>query len=312
MVNYRLLNYRTLKYRPNNLIFKKYISVINDIPLSIKRPRKSTSEPRLQIKSASEIEKIRLSCHLASKTLRYTKTLVLPGISTQELNDLSHKFILNHGGYPSPLGYDKFPGSICTSVNNVICHGIPSDRDLLNAGDLCKIDVTVYRDGYHGDTCATFPVQPDKTDQRLLDMVRNTRNITNQIAESVGPGMHLSDIGSFITDKALTQGYQIAAQVMGHGIGADFHEVPFVSHFQPVDNQDEIVGDDLVLKPGMVFTIEPAFLLPNPDDDDLLADIELWPDQWTVASSKGYPSTQFEHTVLITENGSEVLTKLHE
>ena len=201
------------------------------------------------IKTPQQIEGIRRSSRLAAQTLAHTARYVEPGISTQALNDIAHHFIISHSATPAPLNYGGFPKSICTSVNNVVCHGIPSKTEILRAGDIINIDVTTILDGYYGDVSATYPVGRISTQaQDLLARVR--QSLTLAIA-SVKPGKSLNDCVGAVIDPYLSKfGYAVVRDLGGHGVGLQFHEDPFVFHF----NNPQV---KLILQPGMVFTIEP-------------------------------------------------------
>eukprot|EP00158_Paraphelidium_tribonemae_P002086 Partr_v1_DN25109_c0_g1_i2_m76937 putative Removes the N-terminal methionine from nascent proteins (By similarity) len=268
-------------------------------PPYIKRPAILQRERNLVIKTHREVVKISSACKLASETLAYACSLVKPGISTLAISQQVHEFIIKNGAYPSPLGYSGFPEAICTSVNNVICHGIPSNSCELQDGDIVSIDVTVYKDGYHGDNCSTVIVGACD-DVSILNLVRISKDAVDDVISSIGPGSMLSDIGKRISQSAKSNDLYVVGDICGHGIGKDFHELPFVHHSEYPSDGD----DDLELRPGMIFTIEPAITTT-------LAGTELytWNDGWTLVTVDGSPASQFEHTVHITENGVDILTR---
>jgi len=248
----------------------------------------------ISIKSDREIEIMRGSCQLAAKTLQFIEPYIKPGVSTEELNKLCHDFILSHGAIPSPLNYHGFPKSICTSINNVICHGIPSPKDILKEGDIVNVDVTTYLNGFHGDTNATYFVgEVDSATRKLVDVTRECLAIG--IAE-VRPGAHLGNIGAKISEHAHKHGYSVVRDYCGHGIGREFHEDPQVLHHGNY-------GSGVKLKKGMTFTIEPMINIGS-------FETRLLDDDWTVITADGSLSAQFEHTILVTDNGYEILTQL--
>ena len=216
---------------------------------------------------------------------------VAVGITTDELDAISHDAYVREGGYPSPLGYRGFPKSICTSVNEVVAHGIPDDRPLAD-GDIVNCDITIYLDGMHGDCSATFlvgDVRPET--RRLVDV---TERCLYTGIDAVRPGGRVRDIGRAIQAVADAEGFGIVKELVGHGIGEEFHSAPYVHHY------DE-PRDRTRLRPGMVFTIEPMLTLGDPD-------VVQWEDGWTIVTLDGQPSAQFEHTVIVTRDGVEVLT----
>lgn len=233
------------------------------------------------------------SCQLAAKTLNYIEPFVKPGVSTDELNRLCHEFIVSHGATPSPLNYHGFPKSICTSLNHVICHGIPSPKDVLKDGDIVNVDVTTFFKGFHGDTNKTFLV--GNVNPKIKKLVDVTYECMMLGIAQVRPGAHVGDIGAVIAKLAHKNGYSVVEEYCGHGIGREFHEDPQVVH-----NSDE--GTGVALKEGMTFTIEPMINLGK-------RYCRLLSDNWTVVTQDGKPSAQFEHTVLVTSNGYEILTQ---
>ncbi len=246
----------------------------------------------VSIKSAEEIEKMRVAGRLAADVLRMIEPHVIPGVTTQQLNDICHDFMVNEQGVvPAPLNYKGFPRSICTSVNHVVCHGIPSDKKL-KKGDIINIDITVIKDGYHGDTSRMFMVgKPTVQGNRIAQVAYDCMKIG---IEMVKPGIRLGDIGHAIQSYAEKKGCSIVREYCGHGIGKTFHEDPQVLHYGKP-------GTGLELQPGMTFTIEPMVNLGR-------RHVKLLPDDWTVITKDHSLSAQWEHTNLVTEDGVEVLT----
>ncbi len=246
----------------------------------------------ITIKSAREIELMRKTCALAAKTLEYIGPYVKPGVSTEEINQLCHDFILENKAYPSPLNYHGFPKSVCTSLNEVVCHGIPNKDHILKDGDILNIDVTTYLDGFHGDTNKTFYVGEVKPEIKKL--VEVTYECMMAGIKTVKPGGHIGDIGAAIFEIANSYGYGVVEDYCGHGIGREFHEAPQVVH---VGKR----GTGPQMKPGMTFTIEPMINLGTKDT-------KLLSDGWTVLTKDKKWSAQFEHTILVTPEGFEILT----
>ncbi|HLE10712.1 MAG: type I methionyl aminopeptidase [Bdellovibrionales bacterium RIFOXYD12_FULL_39_22] len=248
----------------------------------------------IHIKSKREIELMRKSCQLAAKTLKYIEPYVRPGISTEELNNLCHEFIIKHGAMPSPLNYRGFPKSICTSLNSVICHGIPSPSDILEEGDIINIDVTTYLNKFHGDTNKTFLVGAVSPIAKKL--VEVTFECLMAGISEVKPNAHLGNIGARIAELAHAHGYSVVEDYCGHGIGREFHEEPQVVH-------NNVRGTGVIMRPGMTFTIEPMINLGKKQGT-------VQKDGWTVMTKDKKLSAQFEHTILVTESGHEILTLL--
>ncbi len=246
----------------------------------------------ISIKSSREIEIMKESCQLAAKTLNYIEEKLRPGLSTEEVNQLCHDFITEHGAYPSPLNYHGFPKSVCTSLNEVICHGIPSKKDVLKDGDLLNIDVTTYYKKFHGDTNRTFFIGNVSDEKKRLTQV--TYESMMAAIDICRPGARMGDIGAIIEEMAGDNGYSVVQEYCGHGIGREFHEDPQVLHYGKK-------GTGVEMKPGMTFTIEPMINLGK-------RHCKLLKDGWTVITKDGKASAQFEHTILITESGHEILT----
>ena len=245
------------------------------------------------IKSAAEIDKMRVAGRLAADVLQMIESHVEPGVTTQQLNDICHDFMVNQQGVvPAPLNYRGFPRSICTSVNHVVCHGIPADKKLKH-GDIINIDITVIKDGYHGDTSRMFQVgKPTIPGQRISRIAYECMKIG---IEMIRPGIRLGDIGNAIQQHAEKNNCSVVREYCGHGIGQVFHEEPQVLHYGKP-------GTGLMLEPGMTFTVEPMINLGK-------RHVKLLPDEWTVVTKDHSLSAQWEHTNLVTETGFEVLTQ---
>ena len=245
------------------------------------------------IKTAEEIEKMRIAGHLAGDVLNMIRPHVEAGITTDELDNICHEYIVNdQQAIPAPLNYRGFPKSICTSVNHQVCHGIPSDKRLKN-GDIINIDITVIKDKYHGDTSKMFMVgKPSIQAERIC---RISYECMRMGIEMVKPGIQLGDIGHAIQQHAEKNHCSIVREYCGHGIGLNFHEDPQVLHYGEA-------GTGLVLEPGMIFTIEPMVNIGK-------RAVKVLPDEWTVVTKDRSLSAQWEHTILVTENGFEVLTQ---
>lgn len=249
------------------------------------------------IKHLGEINAIRRSCELASNTLKFVSGFVNPGISTNRLNDIAHRYIIEHGGIPAPLNYNGFPKSICTSINNIVCHGIPSEDVKLKEGDIINIDITTILQGFYGDVSASYPV--GKIDKQSKELLKVTKTALEKAINALKPGKYLNDcVGKIIEPYVKKAGFSVVRELGGHGVGLKFHEDPFVFHFNNPEN-------DVLLKPGMVFTIEP--MINASPDWRINLDKK---DKWTITTKDGSRSAQFEHTVLITETGHEVLTTI--
>lgn len=252
-------------------------------------------KPAVRFKSDHEIEAIRASGSLAAATLRKVAEHVLVGVNTLELNDICHRFIVDHGAIPAPLNYRGFPKSVCTSVNEVICHGIPDARQELRDGDIINIDVTTIVDGYHGDCSRTFIVG-SSANSEARRVVQCAYDCLYRGIGAVRVGGHVGDIGAAIVDCADGYGFSVVRDFVGHGIGRDFHEAPQIPHFGKV-------GQGLELQAGMVFTIEPMINVGT-------WKAQILEDKWTAVTRDGKLSAQFEHTVAIANNGRvEILTE---
>lgn len=248
------------------------------------------------IKTQDEIAKMRVAGRLAAEVLEMIEPHVQVGVTTDELNAICHNYITNvQQAIPAPLNYKGYPKSICTSVNQVICHGIPNDKPL-KSGDIINIDVTVLKDGYHGDTSKMFTV--GKATIQATRLIKVTRECMLLGIQQVKPGNYLGDIGHAIQTHAHNNHYSVVREYCGHGIGKVFHEEPQVLHYGEPKTGLELV-------PGMIFTIEPMINVGK-------RFTRLMPDGWTVVTKDRSLSAQWEHTILVTETGYEVLTKRQE
>ncbi|HET7013118.1 MAG TPA: type I methionyl aminopeptidase [Streptosporangiaceae bacterium] len=271
------------------------ISPIRQVPARIMRPeyvgkkRPTLGEP--DVKDAETIERMRVAGRIAAQALAEVGAHVEPGVTTDELDEIGHEFLIDHGAYPSTLGYRGYPKSLCSSLNEVICHGIPDDT-VIEDGDIVNIDITAYIDGVHGDTNATFLAGEVDEESRLL--VERTREATMRGVKAVAPGRALNVIGRVIESYARRFGYGVVRDFTGHGIGTTFHSGLIVPHFDDPEATLEMV-------PGMTFTIEPMLTLGTIHYD-------LWPDGWTAVTRDRKRTAQFEHTVLVTQDGHEILT----
>jgi methionyl aminopeptidase len=247
----------------------------------------------IYIKNKSEIEKMRKAGAFAAKLLNYLAPFVKVGVSTIELNDLAEAFTKKHGHRSAPLGYKGFPKSICSSINNVVCHGIPKKEDILKDGDIINLDVSPIVDGYIGDTSRTFFVGTPSPEIKTL--VEDTERAMWIGIEQVKPNQRVDEIGNAIDDFLTPKGYGIVRDLMGHGVGRNFHEEPQIPHFRMNRKLAKI-------EPGMIFTVEP---MVNLGTWEVIFDRA---DKWTVTTKDGKWSAQFEHTVLVTDKGHEILT----
>jgi methionyl aminopeptidase len=242
--------------------------------------------------SRDEIERIRTAGRIAAQAVEAVGAAVAPGVTTDELDAIGHDVLIAHGAYPSTLGYRGYPKSVCTSVNEVICHGIPDDT-VLEDGDIVNVDITAYHDGMHGDLDATFLVGEASEDAALL--LERTREAMMRGIRAVAPGREVNVIGRAIESYARRFGYGVVRDYTGHGVGAVFHSGLVIPHY-------DAPGYDTVIQPGMVFTVEPMLTL------DGSTEWELWEDDWTVVTRSRAITAQFEHTIVVTERGAEILT----
>ncbi|MEO1193671.1 MAG: type I methionyl aminopeptidase [Pseudomonadota bacterium] len=256
--------------------------------------REQAAEARkITLHTAEDFDGMRRAGRLAAETLDYITPMVKPGVTTEELDRLCHAFILEHGAIPAPLGYRGFPKSICTSINHVVCHGIPSEQKRLSDGDIINIDVTVILDGWHGDTSRMFFVGKTKVKgKRLVDA---TFEAMWKGIEEVRPGARLGDIGHAIQTYAEDLGFSVVRDFCGHGLGRVFHTAPSVLHYGKP-------GTGIELQPGMFFTIEPMINIGRHE-------VLILKDEWTAVTRDRSLSAQFEHSLAVTEDGYEVFTR---
>jgi methionyl aminopeptidase len=271
------------------------ISPTRQVPARIKRPeyvgKRSPKAGEPNVKDAETIERMRVAGRIAAQALAEVGKHVEPGITTDELDRIGHDFLCDHGAYPSTLGYRGYPKSLCSSLNEVICHGIPDDTVIAD-GDIVNIDITAFIGGVHGDTNATFLAGYVDEESRLL--VQRTYEATMRGIKVVAPGRALNVIGRVIESYARRFGYGVVRDFTGHGIGTTFHSGLIVPHFDDPDA-------DLEMEPGMTFTIEPMLTLGSIAYD-------MWADGWTAVTKDRKRTAQFEHTVLVTADGHEILT----
>jgi methionyl aminopeptidase len=266
------------------------------VPASIPRPEyvgKSRPKPWTgsHVQTPATIAKMRVASRLAARATELAGEHCKPGVTTDEIDRVVHEFLVDHGAYPSTLGYKGFPKSCCTSLNEVVCHGIP-DSTVIEDGDIINVDVTAYLDGVHGDTDATFCVGEVSEEARLL--VERTREATLRAIKACAPGRQINVIGRVIEAYAKRFGYGVVRDFGGHGIGQTFHDGLFIPHYDNPSMTTE-------MEVGMTFTIEPMITLGTYTFD-------MWADGWTVVTKDRKWTAQFEHTILITDDGAEILT----
>ncbi|MGG5172951.1 type I methionyl aminopeptidase [Pseudarthrobacter sp. J1738] len=284
-------------FAPIGTLSKGQVAPILPVPGSIARPEyvgKSSPAPFTgsEIKSAETIEKIRIASKIAAQAIVAVGEAIKPGVTTDSLDRVGHEFLLDHQAYPSTLGYRGFPKSVCTSVNEVICHGIP-DTTVLQDGDIINIDITAFIGGVHGDTNYTFLVGDVDEESRLL--VERTQESLNRAIKAVAPGREINVIGRAIESYAKRFGYGVVRDFTGHGVGEAFHSGLIIPHY------DAAPAYNTVMEPGMTFTIEPMLTLGTIQWD-------MWSDDWTVLTKDRKRTAQFEHTLVVTQDGAEVLT----
>ena len=284
-------------------ISKGTVSPIRPVPATIARPeyvgRKRAAIWRGgDVHSEEVIGRIRVAAHIAAQALAEVCRAIVPGITTDELDRIGHEFLCDNGAYPSTLGYPgsagrpPFPKSLCTSLNEVVCHGIP-DSTVIEDGDIVKIDLTAFKDGVHGDNCAS--VVAGVGSEEAHDLVRVTRETLERGISAVKPGRQVNVIGRVIEAYAARHGYRSVRDYTGHGVGPAFHSGLVIPHYDSAPHHADII------KPGMVFTIEPMLVAGSEENDE-------WKDGWTVTTDDGSWCAQFEHTILVTDDGAEVLT----
>jgi methionyl aminopeptidase len=270
------------------------------VPDTIERPEYAVTgtvvkRPESPIKPPEVLERMRRTCRAAADALVEVGRMVAPGVTTDELDARAHELAIEAGAYPSPLGYGApslpaYPKSLCTSVNEVICHGIPDDRPL-REGDIVNLDITLFREGVHGDTNATFVV--GRTDPESERLIRVTRDSLRAAIDAVRPGEPIRVIGRAIQTHAEGAGFSVVRDFIGHGVGEQFHTAPEIPHYD--------AGTRTELQAGMVFTIEPMIAVGS-------WRVRIWPDQWTAITEDRKRTAQFEHTILVTDDGAEILT----
>ncbi len=273
------------------------ISAERAVPTNIPRPA-YVGKPAPERYTGSEVQDeqtlaaMRIAGRIAADALVEVGAHIEPGVTTDELDRIGHEYLCDHGAYPSTLGYRGYPKSLCSSLNEVICHGIPDSTVLLD-GDICNIDITAFIGGVHGDTNATYLVGDSVDDESKL-LVERTREATRRAIAAVAPGRPLNVIGRVIESYARRFNYGVVRDFTGHGIGTSFHSGLVVPHYDDP-------GSDLVLEIGMTFTIEPMLTLGTHD-------YSMWPDGWTVVTKDLRRTAQFEHTLVVTTTGAEILT----
>jgi len=247
--------------------------------------------PRDIMKTDEQVDGIRKSCKLTHEILDMVGQKIKVGVTTNEINTWVHEYTVAHNAYPAPLGYGGFPKSVCTSINNVICHGIP-DETVLKDGDIVNVDVTCILEGYYGDANRMYIM--GEASKEAVDLVRVSKECLERGIQQVKPYNTLGDIGNAIQEHAEGLGYSVVYDYGGHGVGVEFHEEPFVPHIGKK-------GEGTILLPNMTFTIEPMINIGSPDT-------EVLDDDWTAVTADGSLSSQWEHTILVTQTGYEILT----
>ncbi|WP_431837022.1 type I methionyl aminopeptidase [Cellulomonas sp. Y8] len=287
----------TSVHAPRPALVPGTVSPRRPVPASIPRPEyvdrpAPTPYTGSDVVAPEVVERIRVSARIAAQALQEVSRHVAPGVTTDELDRIGHEFLLDHHAYPSTLGYRGFPKSVCTSVNEVVCHGIP-DSTVLEDGDIVNLDITAYVDGVHGDNNATFLCGDVDEESRLL--VERTEEALARAIKAVRPGREVNVIGRVIEKYAARFGYGVVRDYTGHGVGEAFHTGLVIPHYDAAPMYDRVI------EPGMVFTIEPMLNLGT-------ADWTTWDDGWTVVTADLRRSAQFEHTLLVTDTGAEILT----
>jgi methionyl aminopeptidase len=261
-----------------------------EVPEYVGKPG-PTRDNRSDVQDADTIAAMRVAGRIAAQAMAAVAAQIAAGVTTDELDRIGHEFLCDHGAYPSTLGYRGFPKSLCTSINEVICHGIPDSTELRD-GDIVNVDITAYIGGVHGDTDATYLVGDVDEESRLL--VERTHEAMLRGIRAVAPGRPLNVIGRVIEAYAKRFGYGVVRDFTGHGINTTFHSGLIVPHY-------DVPELDVLMETGMTFTIEPMLTLGTIDYD-------LWDDGWTVVTADRRRSAQFEHTILVTDSGAEILT----
>jgi len=279
------------------------VSPERGVPRSIPRPEYvgrpgPASFTGSDIYTPEEIERIRRSGRIAAQAIERVGEAIRPGVTTEELDRIAHEFLIANNAYPSTLGYRGFPKSCCTSLNEVVCHGIPDDT-VLREGDLINIDITAYREGMHGDLNRTFIV--GEAAQATIDLVTRTEEALARGIKVVAPGRRINLIGRAIESYAKRFGYGVVREFTGHGVGRAFHTGLIVPHYDAAPLHDE------ELVPGMVFTIEPMLTIGTPESPGTI-EWDEWDDDWTIVTRDRRLTAQFEHTIVVTDSGAEILT----
>ncbi|OEV10452.1 methionyl aminopeptidase [Streptomyces sp. Amel2xB2] len=272
------------------------LSPHREVPASIPRPEyvgKDAPTPYdgPEVQDPETVEKMRAAGRIAARAMEEAARHIAPGVTTDKLDEVAHAYMCDHGAYPSTLGYRRFPKSLCTSVNEVICHGIP-DSTVLRDGDIVNLDVTAFIGGVHGDNNATYLCGDVDEESRLL--VERTREALNRAIKAVRPGRQINVIGRVIESYAKRFGYGVVRDFTGHGINTSFHSGLIIPHYDDA-------RATTVMKPGMTFTIEPMLTLGTYEWD-------MWEDGWTVVTKDRRRTAQFEHTLVVTDSGADVLT----
>jgi methionyl aminopeptidase len=273
------------------------IAALQAVPAEIVRPEyvgKPTPRPHVggDRYDTQTIARIRKASKIAAQALEVVLSSAKAGMSTDDLDLIGHEFLVKQGAYPSTLGYREFPKSLCTSVNEVICHGIPDDT-VLEEGDIVNVDISAFFDGVHGDTNGTVAI--GNTSQEILDLIERTREAMHRGIKAAMPGREVNIIGRAIETYAKRFGYGVVREFTGHGVGTSFHTGLIIPHYDDPNYRT-------VIEPGMVFTVEPMITLGSHE-------WEMWDDGWTVTTADKSITAQFEHTILITEDGPEILTE---
>ncbi|HEY5553977.1 MAG TPA: type I methionyl aminopeptidase [Cellulomonas sp.] len=284
-------------HAPRGALVPGTVSPQRPVPASIPRPEyvgrpAPARHTGTDVVAPETIERIRVAARIAARALEEVGRNIVPGVTTDELDRIGHEYLIDHHAYPSTLGYRGFPKSLCTSVNEVVCHGIP-DSTVLQDGDIVNIDITAYLDGVHGDTNATFAVGTVDGESTLL--IERTRESLARAIKAVKPGREINVIGRVIEKYAQRFGYGVVRDYTGHGVGETFHTGLVIPHYDSAPHYATLI------EPGMVFTIEPMLNLGTPD-------CVSWDDGWTVLTADGRRSAQFEHTLVVTDTGAEILT----
>jgi len=279
------------------------ISPPRPVPASIPRPEYvGRPGPRPfaghDVYTPEEVERIRAAGRIAAQAVEAVGAAVAPGVTTDELDAIAHEFVVSHGAYPSTLGYRGFPKSCCTSINEVVCHGIPDDT-VLREGDIVNVDITAFKDGMHGDLNATFVVGEGAPE--VVALVERTREAMHRGIRAVAPGREINVIGRAIESYASRFGYGVIREFTGHGVGSAFHTGLIVPHYDAAPAHAD------VMVPGMVFTIEPMLTIGTPEEPGTI-EWDEWADDWTIVTRDRRLTAQFEHTLVVTERGADILT----